>query len=304
MTKEECYNAPKCAGIYLIENTSNGKKYIGQAVKLKKRLLSHLSNFDKDYCDTIVLYKAFKKYGLESFNLKILDTFSEALSQTTKNRLNELEKYYIKQYNSLIPNGYNMTLGGDGGVLGYRHSGETKNIIREGVKKHNEQLGYDPTNWIKARSIKTGYTIIAINITTLAENNNFSRVAISRCLSGKQKLLNKEYLVARYLDDFPEYSADEKELTKKRNSIKEKVKEILDIDPNISSYKVEAEYDIKKSTFLRYRKLLGRVPETRTDTKVSRREFITYQTSHTKEECCNHFDISERRYYKYLHKYK
>lgn len=264
MTREECCNAPKCAGIYLIENTINGKKYIGQAVKLKKKLLSHLSNFDKDYCDTIVLYKAFRKYGLESFNLKILDTFSEALSQTTRDKLNNLEQYYIKQYNSLIPNGYNTT---EEEVLEYKHSEGTKNTIGEGIKGH-KQLGYDPTNWVKAKSIKTGYTIISVSIDCLAENNNFSRVSISRCLSGKQKLLNKEYLVARYIDDFPEYDTNRGILIKSKNSIKDKVKEILIDYPTISSSEVETRYDIKKNTFLRYRKILEMVPETRINTKV------------------------------------
>lgn len=38
MTKDEIYNAPKYAGIYCFRNKMNGKCYIGQSIKAKKKI--------------------------------------------------------------------------------------------------------------------------------------------------------------------------------------------------------------------------------------------------------------------------
>ena len=47
------------------------------------------------------LIKDIEKYGLENFELEILD------SASTQEELDEQQKNYIKKYNSLEPNGYN-----------------------------------------------------------------------------------------------------------------------------------------------------------------------------------------------------
>lgn len=48
-----------------------------------------------------------RKYGIEHF------TISEICS-CDNSELNQKEMYYIQSFNSLVPNGYNLTLGGDG----------------------------------------------------------------------------------------------------------------------------------------------------------------------------------------------
>lgn len=50
---------------------------------------------------------ASKKYGLENFSHEILWE-----GQCSEEELSNLEKLYIEQYNSFIPNGYNLTIGG------------------------------------------------------------------------------------------------------------------------------------------------------------------------------------------------
>lgn len=87
-------------GIYEIINLIN-KKYIGQSIDIEKRWQQHKTS-NKNY----ILYQAFKKYGLKNFEFKIIEECSQE-------KLNEREKYWILYYNSLTPNGYNMTLGGD-----------------------------------------------------------------------------------------------------------------------------------------------------------------------------------------------
>ena len=106
MKKEDIYNAPKYAGVYMFRNILNGKCYIGQAVKLRKRLQHHINNYEHNRYDAPI-YRAFKKYGIENFELKILISWHDALSFQTKKMLDLYEKRYIEEYNSLVPNGYN-----------------------------------------------------------------------------------------------------------------------------------------------------------------------------------------------------
>lgn len=94
--------------IYKVTNILNNKIYIGKTNDFKKRKLEHTRY---DINDNSYFHKALKKYGLESFKWEIIDK-----SNSLKN-INNLEKYYIKKFNSYKPIGYNMTKGGDGGSM-------------------------------------------------------------------------------------------------------------------------------------------------------------------------------------------
>lgn len=86
-------------GIYKIENLINHKVYIGQSIHIEKRWNEHCQNSSNS-----LIGKAIKKYGKDNFSFQIL----EEIQDITK--LNDLETYYIKQFNSLTPNGYNVVL--------------------------------------------------------------------------------------------------------------------------------------------------------------------------------------------------
>jgi len=107
--------------VFKTKNLSNGKLYIGQTTTRRK-----------DYIGSGKCFKcAVKKHGKESFkriNLK---------SCNCQEDLDFWEKQYIKIFNSLFPNGYNLNLGGNG--VG-EHSEEVKRKISEatmGKKNHN-----------------------------------------------------------------------------------------------------------------------------------------------------------------------
>ena len=133
MNYTEVKNCTKNSGIYCITNNINNKVYIGQAIKLRKRLLVHI-NYKED---SNPLYKAFSKYGIENFEFTILEEFEGKNYNEIKKKLDELEIYYINKYDS-YNKGYNQTLGGDGGVLGYKMTDEQKEKISEGVKQMQE----------------------------------------------------------------------------------------------------------------------------------------------------------------------
>ena len=103
--------------IYCITNKINGKPYIGQTIRtLEERIADH------KHCKKTLIGKAIQKYGWsdKTFKVEILEV-CETLEQ-----LNEREKFWIAKYNSIVPNGYNMTEGGSIGIPGKPKSEATR----------------------------------------------------------------------------------------------------------------------------------------------------------------------------------
>ena len=309
MTREEIYNLPKCAGIYCIRNTINGKCYIGQAIKLQKRLKAHWNSWQNPIYEHIVLYKAFKKYGIENFEITILQSFHDSRGWRTKVQLDELEKKYIQEYDS-FNNGYNSTLGGDGGVLGYTHTEETKEHLKNVRHLQEEEKTKDCANWVKAKSIETNIIIIAHSKKELSEQIKVPEYSIRKCLTKKQTIANKVWIFSKYNEEFPEipefgtWEFDELISSQfKTLSNKEEILEYIKANPLCSYGEISQNYNLCKKTFYNYKKELGIKPEQRIDTKVTKDEFLEYSKNHSKDECLHHFNIPERRYYKYAKKY-
>lgn len=89
--------------IYMYTSPS-GKKYIGQTTY---SILDRARKDGSGYERCTVFYRALQKYGIENFTVEILDEVPEEL-------LEEKEAYYISEYNTLLPNGYNYFPGGCG----------------------------------------------------------------------------------------------------------------------------------------------------------------------------------------------
>lgn len=60
------------AGIYKWENKINHKCYIGQAKDLNRRLIHHFSNIKTGRYNS-PLYKAVAKYGINNFDITIVE---------------------------------------------------------------------------------------------------------------------------------------------------------------------------------------------------------------------------------------
>lgn len=88
-------------GIYKIENRINGKVYIGQSVHIERRFNEHRASTKS------IIGQAISKYGKENFIFSILE-------ECEPNELLEKEVNYIRKYESIIPNGYNILLEADG----------------------------------------------------------------------------------------------------------------------------------------------------------------------------------------------
>tara|TARA_R110000822_G_scaffold76060_1_gene182903 strand:+ start:588 stop:1292 length:705 start_codon:yes stop_codon:yes gene_type:complete len=118
---------------YLIQNRLNGKGYIGITTRsVGRRWYEH--RFVPNSCGKL-LSRAIQKYGEESFEIKVL---ASAIADVDS--LKELEKQLIIQHNTIVPSGYNLTMGGDG-VFGYKQSDEQKKRngdLKRGIK-HSEE---------------------------------------------------------------------------------------------------------------------------------------------------------------------
>jgi len=96
--------------IYKAQNKISGKCYIGQTIKtLDTRKEQHIK-FSKT--NNSIFYNALRSYGEDNFTWEIIEHVN------SKQELNEREKYYINEYDS-IRNGYNMVAGGTGGYNEY-----------------------------------------------------------------------------------------------------------------------------------------------------------------------------------------
>lgn len=92
--------------IYKIENTLNGKRYIGQTTySIDKRWRNHVNAMNQERAYNYPLYRAFRKYGVENFTISILEKVED------NSLLDEREKYWIAFFDS-YKKGYNATYGG------------------------------------------------------------------------------------------------------------------------------------------------------------------------------------------------
>lgn len=100
--------------IYKISNTVNNKLYIGQTVKnIHTRFREHIRSARTNTNQTMIIPKAIKKYGEDKFSISELEKIIANSKEELYNKLNEKEIFYISLYNTVRPNGYNVTSGGN-----------------------------------------------------------------------------------------------------------------------------------------------------------------------------------------------
>jgi len=146
--------------IYKIINTKTNKIYVGQTRshrlnKNKYRPFGYIGRFNDHISEAInntkkkqctILNNSIRKHGKDKFKV-------ELITECSIDELNKLEIENIKKFNSLHPNGYNMTIGGKnptkilvekdlnnfkkrGRPFGYKHKSSTIELM----KKRNKEI--------------------------------------------------------------------------------------------------------------------------------------------------------------------
>ena len=129
--------------IYMYTNKINGKCYVGQAVNFNRRHKAHINAMtnENDIEYNAPIQRAFRKYGLENFEVEIL---KENLN--TQCLLNFYECYYIKKFDLLCKNGkgYNVASGGSNRNP---YAGKTEEEIKEIRQKQSEAMKGENAPW-------------------------------------------------------------------------------------------------------------------------------------------------------------
>ena len=182
--------------IYLITNTVNGKRYVGQTIRndIETRWKEHkIGRGVGEY-----LLKSYKKYGIDTFKFQIICICFD-------NDCNKYEIEYIEKYKTLYPNGYNFNTGGKNAAClqetrnklsekmkGKKASIETKLKLSELNKgKNNPQFG-KKRNQDEINAIWTPeFREQRIKQTTGNNNPNFGKKSVHRKEIGMYNLENK-----------------------------------------------------------------------------------------------------------------
>lgn len=172
--------------IYLRTNLVNGKQYVGQTSNFIKREREWKCLKTK-YGNQFLINDR-EKYGLENWKVEILaeaDNREEAW---------ELERRFIKDLNTVYPNGYNRAYGGktnEGGNKGY-HNGREFEKGQTPWNKGVKGIHLSPETEFKGKKVlklKNGEVIAIYNsvLEAASDNENCYTGSISRTCKGKTK---------------------------------------------------------------------------------------------------------------------
>ncbi len=113
-------------GIYKYQNKNNGHVYIGKSINIEQRQYNHRYSVEHENANDYnsQFHQAVRKYnGFDAFDFEVIAELTP--EEYTPQLLSELERFFIKHYNS-YHNGYNASEGGDDDFGNNRiHSGES-----------------------------------------------------------------------------------------------------------------------------------------------------------------------------------
>lgn len=285
--------------IYMATCLNTNKSYIGQCKKFitsnkqswghEKRWKRHCyeaANIEKCKSRNNLIHQAINEFGKESFQLK-------KLIDCDLNELDVMEKHYITFYNTIEPNGYNMTSGGKktthSKLSNIKKSEGKKNasidnivkVIKENTistrktktKRKEENMGLPKyvTKYIRENK-HVGYRVRfnnGISKKTIIEKNFQDSKNINLCLQEAIK----------YVDELQKNF--DKKLEEYKNNLKT-VEEVSQIT-NIPEQLPEHVYPILINNIVNGYFVFGL--RTWDDKVIPRRDFTLYQNTHNLYNC-------------------
>lgn len=193
------------AAIYIIKNIISQKVYIGLTIQDSyKRIRSHFGSLKSGKHYNEHFQYSWKKHGENAFISSVIveGDFNNAL-------LNDLEKHYIRLYNSDSEScGYNKTAGGSSHIMSERHKARIGAKIKgkkkspESVKKANEaRMAHFWNSKTTNKVLDTETGIIYVSMRDLCIQLNLNYKSVSTKLS--KNYVNYRFRLLNNLDKEP-----------------------------------------------------------------------------------------------------
>jgi group I intron endonuclease len=227
--------------VYLITNIENKKQYVGiTKFSIEERFFQHTKR-------GFLLTEAIQKYGEQNFSIELVKEVESA------ERAYELEIFYIQKYNTKVPNGYNLTDGGDG-IFGWEASEEYRQECSERLKllhkekkvgmygkKHSEETKKKmsasskgrPKSWLIGRNIseETRKKLRQINLgRTLSEETRKKISENHHDISGKNNPMYGKKHSPETIEKLKERAKNRPKRFWINNGVEEK---LINVDENI-----------------------------------------------------------------------
>ena len=221
--------------IYKITCDVNNKIYIGQTQKtIQTRFKRHINDAISGRLNT-KLACAIRKYGKDNFHICEIDTAN------TKEELDQKEIEYIKKYNS-ISDGYNETIGGDGGDTYKFKSQEEMNEISAKISKKCIGGLNSMARKIKCKSIKTNQELFFDSFTECKayfgeKSDNFAK---RRCAEITKYVYKNEWLFAYIENEYVTNFSISKNIKRKKKILVKNLE--TNIENIFESYKSAEQY--------------------------------------------------------------
>lgn len=166
----------KC--VYKIEQISTGKVYIGMTSDYKRRRTNHLWRLRNQKHSSVLLQRAFNKYGEEDFVFSIVEEIVCPVERQYK------ESVYFKKYDCRDPKkGFNISPSGVAprlGMPGYKHNWSDD---------YKERLKLNQPNIKKVKNLVTDITYNSIR--EASRETGFGRRQIQRSIEKNKTRIKK-----------------------------------------------------------------------------------------------------------------
>ena len=126
--------------VYRLTNLVTKKTYIGKSVNFKQRMTQHKYSIKRP---NTYLSSSIKKHGWDKFKKEII------IDDVPEEDLSNLEISYIEVENTMAPQGYNLTLGGEGNI-GWKPSKKSrKKMSQAAIRREANRDRFGTVSFVK-----------------------------------------------------------------------------------------------------------------------------------------------------------
>lgn len=187
------------SGIYKITNKSTGEFYIGCSTNILRRWSDHCMRYknitNREY--NKALYQAFRRYGIENFELEILEEV------VNYDNIFERERYYINLLHA-VEKGYNEPYGGEKHGRAKLTADDVVDIReRYALLESKRSVYVDYSNKVSKSAfhkVWNGYTWLDVKMDVYTEENKLyhkNNTGSPAETNSRTKLTNEEVLTIR-----------------------------------------------------------------------------------------------------------